>query len=342
MKNNKICKIGMFCCCALLMYAGEANAADVLDTVRDKAAAFIRDLRPLIFILGGFGIIGFAFGAIFGKISWKWFANIAIGLFLVANVGLFIDYFATRHGRAGQYAEKLGYGHYLDESGDYTPTQGSSSGPESQKDPGTNGSNGQTENNNSENMSGGCVPGTGINCGESSGGGQTTGGSQTAGGSQTTGQNSQQNGLPEDLANAPEMTVDEIIQAMGKQGGAENVANAAQSGSTQNTNNAIENTEKSNEDVSQIEKAFEEGNAVDNAADVGNLYNQISQENNQETADLGYDIDGGSLDEVVKTGKDYSQEKQSCQLTGGTWNSETMSCDKDMSNIPGWNGISAP
>lgn len=160
--SGKIVLLFSFCCLALIFMSGDAYAADVLQTVRDKAASFIKSLRPLIFILAGFGLIGFAFGAIFGKISWKWFANIAIGLFLVANVGLFIDYFATRSGAAGQYAQDLGYGKYLDASGGYTPTDGSPSDPQSQKTPSESG-DGQ-DNSSSENADSTCVPGTGTGC----------------------------------------------------------------------------------------------------------------------------------------------------------------------------------
>lgn len=165
-QSYKILIFTVFCCLSLVALCGEAYAADVLETVRDKAAYFIKNLRPLIFILAGFGLIGFAFGAIFGKISWKWFANIAIGLFLVANVGLFVDYFASKSGAKGTYSEKLGYGKYLDASGSYTATPGSSSDPTSQKDPGTGG-DGTTDNSTSDDISENCVPGTGTGCSSS-------------------------------------------------------------------------------------------------------------------------------------------------------------------------------
>ena len=165
-QSHKILIFTLFCCLSLVTLSGDAYAADVLETVRDKAAHFIKNLRPLIFILAGFGLIGFAFGAIFGKISWKWFANIAIGLFLVANVGLFIDYFASKSGAKGTYSEKLGYGKYLDASGSYTATPGSSSDPSSQKDPGAGG-DGKTDNSTSDDMSDNCVPGTGTGCSSS-------------------------------------------------------------------------------------------------------------------------------------------------------------------------------
>ena len=152
---------GLLLCLCLFLLPTDAYAADVFQTIKSKAAKFIRDLKPVIFILGGFGLIGFAFGAIFGKISWKWFANIAIGLFLVANVGLFIDYFASKDGDKGQYAESLGYGQYLDASGKYTATEGSDSDPKSQNATNQEGTAGD---NASAEMKDDCVPGTGTGC----------------------------------------------------------------------------------------------------------------------------------------------------------------------------------
>lgn len=111
---------------AFVFYSGDACADDILQTIRNRAANILRNLKPVIFVLGGFGIIGFAFAAIFGKISWKWFSHIAIGLFLVANMGLFVDYFISRTGKDNHVKEALGYGVYLD--ADYSGTSGTDSG----------------------------------------------------------------------------------------------------------------------------------------------------------------------------------------------------------------------
>ncbi len=152
---------------------GDVLADDVLQAVRAQAIKVLSGLRPVIFILAGFGLIGFAWMAIFNKISWKWFANIAMGLFLVANMGLFIDYFATKSGQKGQYAEKLGYGDYMSQSG-YTSTSGTDSEPQKQTDKGDTGTVGgkddgngsKTPNSSSDELEnkGTCVPATGLNC----------------------------------------------------------------------------------------------------------------------------------------------------------------------------------
>ncbi len=68
-------------------------ASQIIAEVRDKAAHVIEHYKPIVYILGGFGLVCVAWGAIFGKMNWKWFANLAIGLFLVAWMGHLIDYF---------------------------------------------------------------------------------------------------------------------------------------------------------------------------------------------------------------------------------------------------------
>ena len=55
---------------------------DVFEMVTRRAAFILAGIKPIVYIIAGFGLIAFAWGAIFNKISWKHFANIAIGLFL--------------------------------------------------------------------------------------------------------------------------------------------------------------------------------------------------------------------------------------------------------------------
>ncbi len=71
---------------------------DVLEIVTRRAALAVVGLKPIVYVFAGFGLIAFAWMAIFNKISWKWFANIVMGLFLVANMGRFIEYFVAGDG----------------------------------------------------------------------------------------------------------------------------------------------------------------------------------------------------------------------------------------------------
>lgn len=77
------------------------SGMDVLKMITRRAALTILELKQIVYVFAGFGLIAFAWAAIFNKISWKWFANIAMGLFLVANMGRLIEYFAK--GETGEY-----------------------------------------------------------------------------------------------------------------------------------------------------------------------------------------------------------------------------------------------
>ncbi|MBP3346095.1 MAG: TrbC/VirB2 family protein [Alphaproteobacteria bacterium] len=96
-----------------------AASGSVFEKVRDKAASSLKDIKLVVYILAGFGLIGFSFMAIFNKISWKWFANIAISLFLLSVMGLFIDDFTG----TSKHSTMLDYGNYLTEDDDrgYSP-----------------------------------------------------------------------------------------------------------------------------------------------------------------------------------------------------------------------------
>ena len=60
--------------------------------VTTKLKDAFQNTRTVIFVVGGFGLVGLAVGAIFGKVNWKWFASLAIGLVIVAVAGAIINY----------------------------------------------------------------------------------------------------------------------------------------------------------------------------------------------------------------------------------------------------------
>lgn len=94
---------------------GESGLFKILQC---KAGAVLTGFRPVVYALGGFGIIAFAFAAIFGKINFGHLASIGIGLFLVSVMGSFISYIV------GDYGVSLDFGNYLKD--DYTAVTGSS------------------------------------------------------------------------------------------------------------------------------------------------------------------------------------------------------------------------
>lgn len=76
---------------------------DIFKLIACKIMVLVADLRVIVYILSGFGLIAFAYGAIIGKINFKQLANIAIGLFILSMTTSFIEYFAY-DGRKGSLA----------------------------------------------------------------------------------------------------------------------------------------------------------------------------------------------------------------------------------------------
>lgn len=97
MKNlklkNILVLIPIILLCMAIPVEAWADDGNIFSTIRARVVKALVDSHQLVYLLAGFGLIGFAFMAIFNKISWKWFANIAIGLFLVAVMGMIISYF---------------------------------------------------------------------------------------------------------------------------------------------------------------------------------------------------------------------------------------------------------
>ena len=95
MKSLK--KIMAFCSLALVftvLFAGVsfAQGGDVMDTATSKAVGLFTHVKTIIFVVGGFGLVGIAFQAIFGKVKWTWFAGLAVGLGILAAASSVINY----------------------------------------------------------------------------------------------------------------------------------------------------------------------------------------------------------------------------------------------------------
>ena len=79
----------------IMLWSGDAMAttpSGAWGQVFNKVTEAFQYSRKLIFIVGGFGLIVLAFWAIFGKLNWKWFAALCVGLGIVAIAGMIIDY----------------------------------------------------------------------------------------------------------------------------------------------------------------------------------------------------------------------------------------------------------
>ena len=89
---------------AVVFCAGNAWASgesDFINAATSKAANIFKDVKTLIFIVGAFGLIVLAVGAIFGKMAWKTFAYLAIGLMIVAGAGMIIEWITDDTERVG-------------------------------------------------------------------------------------------------------------------------------------------------------------------------------------------------------------------------------------------------
>ena len=97
---NKFMKyLSFFAIVALAFVATDAFAENglgtgehVFKTVLERMVTTFQNVRSVIFVIGGFGLVGLAFAAIFGRVDWKWLAALAAGLAIVAVAGAVVDY----------------------------------------------------------------------------------------------------------------------------------------------------------------------------------------------------------------------------------------------------------
>lgn len=94
MRNLK--KVFALCSLALAFTVMFTNASfansGVMNYAVDKAVTMFNHIKMIIFVIGGFGLVGIAFQAIFGKVKWTWFAGLAVGLGILAAAGAIVNY----------------------------------------------------------------------------------------------------------------------------------------------------------------------------------------------------------------------------------------------------------
>ena len=88
---------------AAICMIGDAYAQN--DGLFGKASTKLQDVfnnvRKIVYILGGFALIGFAIAAIFGKLEWKKVAILAVGLALLVAAGEVVKYAVKSDTSAG-------------------------------------------------------------------------------------------------------------------------------------------------------------------------------------------------------------------------------------------------
>ena len=82
--------VGIFLCINGVQADSASNSA-FNNAYNILYSTFLR-ARNLVYILSGFGLIGIAVGAIFGKINFRWLAMICIGLAVLAGADRIINY----------------------------------------------------------------------------------------------------------------------------------------------------------------------------------------------------------------------------------------------------------
>lgn len=108
--------IWTICCLTLVVLLGSVDSAfaqgatkaqDLMGTAQSKAVAVFKSVKAIIFVVGGFGLVALAFMAIFGKLDWKKFAMLAVGLAILAAAGAIVDY-STGAGTGTELADTFG------------------------------------------------------------------------------------------------------------------------------------------------------------------------------------------------------------------------------------------
>ena len=67
-------------------------AKGIFGSAQTKANDAFMNIRLIVFLVGGFGIIGLAFAAIFGKVHFRWGSGLAFGLFVLAVTASVISF----------------------------------------------------------------------------------------------------------------------------------------------------------------------------------------------------------------------------------------------------------
>ena len=127
---NKYLKYALMSLAVAMVFvatSASATSGNVFQTVLTKMLTTFKNSRSVIFVVGGFGLIGLGFAAIFGKVNWKWLAALACGLAIVAVAGQVVDYVTQADVAEHKVARSVGLGMEDTGSGD-TSYYGSGNG----------------------------------------------------------------------------------------------------------------------------------------------------------------------------------------------------------------------
>ena len=71
-------------------WAETNQGGEIFNSAYEKLMATFKNVRPIVYALSGFGLIGVAVGGIMGKIKWAWLASITAALAILAMADQFI------------------------------------------------------------------------------------------------------------------------------------------------------------------------------------------------------------------------------------------------------------
>lgn len=107
----KILKKALILCSLVMVFtvtlAGTSSAATIMGTATSKAVTIFNHVKMIIFVVGGFGLVGIAFQAIFGKVKWTWFAGLAVGLAILAAASSIVNYATGKDMDVGSEGDKV-------------------------------------------------------------------------------------------------------------------------------------------------------------------------------------------------------------------------------------------
>ena len=79
---------GLFISTTTLAEADQGG--EIFNSAYEKLMQTFKSIRPIVYVLSGFGLIGVAVGGIMGKIKWSWLASITAALAILAMADQFI------------------------------------------------------------------------------------------------------------------------------------------------------------------------------------------------------------------------------------------------------------
>ena len=86
-------------------------SSNLAGIVVSKLSNIFLDVKTILYVLAAFGLVGFAFMALFGKVRWGWVCALAFGLAAVSAAGQLIDY-VSNGGVSSVTADTLGTNMY--------------------------------------------------------------------------------------------------------------------------------------------------------------------------------------------------------------------------------------